>query len=78
VVRGVETGESGEKRIEEMSDRELIREAKSLHAHIERGLGITTDDLYKLEKLIGELERRGYVVEEGLIVRRRRRKSAKA
>ena len=54
--------------LSEMSDEELIREAKALYAYL---VGdeetFTLEDLYYFERLVEELERRGYTMVETIV-----------
>jgi hypothetical protein len=51
--------------LSELTDEELIGEAKALYAWLSSDeAAYTVDDLYRLEKIIEELERRGYTAVE--------------
>lgn len=48
-----------------MGDEELIREARALYARlVGGGETFTLEDLYYFERLVEELERRGYTIVE--------------
>ena len=56
------------RRPSEMSDEELIREARALYAHLVGGEEtFTLEDLYYFERLVEELERRGYTIVEAAV-----------
>jgi len=50
-----------------MTDEELIREAKTLYAHLtDDEEAFTMDDLHYFEELVEELEKRGYTMIESI------------